>query len=91
MKPTRRGGPMGCLQVGRLLQRYLDEMLDEPRAHRLALHLDECRRCGLEAETYRRIKASLGETSGRPLSTDAVARLTLFADGLSRGEEPTSK
>jgi anti-sigma factor RsiW len=79
----RRSGPMTCKEVGRLLQRYLDGDLDDLRAERLAAHLDECLRCGLEAETYQRIKASLAARGTGPLPDDAVDRLTRFAQRLA--------
>lgn len=79
----RRTGPMSCKEVGRLLQHYLDGDLDDLRAQRLAEHLDECRRCGLEAETYQRIKASLAARGASPLPADAVDRLTAFARRLA--------
>ena len=89
-RSTREKRPMGCMKVGRLLQRYLDGVLDEPRSLRLAAHLEDCRRCGLEAQTYERIKASLSANGHGPLPADAVARLTDFAQRLSRGEDPNA-
>ena len=44
--------PMDCHEVGALLQHYLDDELDERRAAGIAAHLEDCRRCGLEAEAY---------------------------------------
>lgn len=81
----RRRRAMNCHEVGKWLQHYLDGVLDEPRSARLAMHLDECRRCGLEAETYERIKLSLaGE---RPqVSADSLQRLRQFATRLAAGE-----
>lgn len=79
-------GPMSCDQVGELLQHYLDDELDEPRSRRLAEHLEDCRRCGLEAETYERIKASLAQQ--RPeVAPDSLARLREFGSRLARGDE----
>ena len=52
---------MTCGDVGKLLQFYLDGELDDARSARLVTHLDDCRRCGLEADTYRRIKHSLAQ------------------------------
>ena len=77
---------MGCAQVGKLLQSYLDGELDEMTSGKLAEHLDECRRCGLEAETYERIKLSLA-THNPALEDDPVLkRLRDFADRLVDGE-----
>jgi ribosomal protein L13E len=68
-----------------VLQRFLDDELSDPGwADALAAHLDECRRCGLEADTYRRIKASL---VGRrePVPPESVERLRAFGERLARG------
>ncbi len=48
-----------CLRVSRSLQRYLDGEADDLTVARLAEHLEECRRCGLEAKTYRAIKRAI--------------------------------
>ena len=50
---------MSCHQVGQVLQSYLDNELDDDAARKVAAHLEDCRRCGLEAETYEALKASL--------------------------------
>ncbi len=76
-----------CLHNMRLLQTYLDGALDEMPARRVAEHLEECRRCGLEAEIYREIKASIHE---RDCTVDpgAVERLRRFGEALARDGEP---
>ena len=86
----RSGGPMDCGEVGRLLQFFLDGQLDERRTARLTAHLEECRRCGLEAETYQRIKSSLADRRGA-VSTDSLARLRAFGERLARGEGPSPR
>jgi len=48
-----------CYRTSRALQRYLDGEADELTATRIAEHLEECRRCGLQATTYRAIKRAL--------------------------------
>ncbi len=48
-----------CLRVSRALQRYLDGEADDLTVARLAEHLEECRRCGLQAKTYRAIKQAI--------------------------------
>jgi anti-sigma factor RsiW len=83
VKLLRRRGPMTCREVGRLLQHYLDGALDDARAARLAAHLDECRRCGLEAETYLRIRTALAERGASELPADALARLVEFGERLA--------
>lgn len=50
----------GCREMSRTLQAYLDGHVDEVTARRVARHLEACRRCGLEAEVYTRIKELSG-------------------------------
>jgi anti-sigma factor RsiW len=69
------------MQVMRVLQSYLDGHTDEVTARRVANHLEACRRCGLEAATYRQIKASLARKAG-PLDESAVERLRAFGSAL---------
>ena len=45
-----------CKEVGQLLQSFLDGELDELASRQVARHLDDCRRCGMESETYEEIK-----------------------------------
>ena len=73
--------PMNCMQVGRRLQRYFDGDVDDLTARRIMLHLEDCRRCGMEAATYTEIKASLARR-GEALPDDAVARLRSFGKRL---------
>ena len=82
-------GGLTCHQVGEILQQYLDGNIDADRAGRIEIHLEECRRCGLEAETYERIKATLA--AHRPdIPAKSVARLRAFGEQLARGGEPTT-
>lgn len=82
-------GGLTCQQVGEILQQYLDDQIDADRAGRIEIHLEECRRCGLEAETYERIKATLA--AQRPeIATESVVRLRAFGEQLARGEAPTT-
>jgi anti-sigma factor RsiW len=80
---------MTCAEVARVLQHFLDGRLDARRAQRAAAHLDRCRDCGLEAETYFAIKESLYRLGTPP--TDAVERLNDFADRLARGDVPIAE
>ncbi|MEV8310865.1 zf-HC2 domain-containing protein [Streptomyces flavidovirens] len=68
------------MQVARVLQSYLDGETDEATARRVAAHLKDCRRCGLEASVYREIHNALG----RRVEPDAaaVARLRTFGESL---------
>jgi anti-sigma factor (TIGR02949 family) len=81
---------MSCHQVGTVLQQYLDGDIDAETAQRIEEHLEECRRCGMEAETYERIKSTLA--AQRPaVPDDSVERLREFGERLARGEEPSSQ
>lgn len=75
----------GCLRVTRVLQSYLDGEVDETTSAIVAQHLEECRRCGLEASTYRTIKAAITQTGSGPAAVDpaAVERLRSFAHDLA--------
>lgn len=76
-----------CPEVGRLLQRFLDGELDDPaEIDALAAHLDECERCGLEADTYRRIKVAL-EAQRTTMSPETIRRLREFGERLAEGTE----
>jgi anti-sigma factor RsiW len=85
---------MSCRQVGKVLQTYLDDELDDDAARKVAAHLEDCRRCGLEAETYEALKESL-RRGPAGLADEPVARLRDFGERLARGEiepdEPTNR
>ena len=70
-----------CPEVRRTLQRYLDGEIDAEWASRVRDHLEDCRRCGLEADTYRALKANL-ESRGPAVPDELVTRLRDFAQGL---------
>jgi anti-sigma factor RsiW len=89
LRPSSRR-PMTCEEVGAWLQHYLDHELDERRSGRLAAHLEDCRRCGLEAETYERIKHSLADARS-VVPTDAITRLREFGERIARGGEPVER
>jgi anti-sigma factor RsiW len=78
--------PLTCREVGKLLQRYLDGYADEHATAKVAEHLEDCRRCGLEAAVYREIKASLARRAPFPETT--LARLRRFGDQLATGGIP---
>lgn len=82
--------PLDCHAVGELLQHYLDDELDPKRGARIAAHLDDCRRCGLEAETYSRIKGTLAAHRS-DVPDESVERLREFGRRLARGEEPSKR
>lgn len=70
-----------CAKVNRVLQSYLDGETDETTARRVAAHLEECRRCGLEASVYREIHNALARRA-KP-DTEAVERLRAFGESLA--------
>jgi len=72
-----------CVQTLKLVQSFIDGRLERPTADRVASHLEQCRRCGLEAHTYRRIKKSLAGQG--PVDQAALARLSAYADELAGG------
>ena len=80
--------PLSCEEVAELVQQYLDDQIDDSLARRISTHLDDCRRCGLEAESYRRIKRSLA-SHRVPVSDDTLDRLREFGARLSGDSEPT--
>ena len=82
MNPLRQDrGRLSCRQVGRLLHAYLDAELHDPRAVLVADHLDACLRCGLDATSYRWLKANLASMA--PRNDDRqLDRLRNFAEQL---------
>ncbi len=79
----RRGrDELGCHDVARVVQHYLDGELDQRTAREVAAHLDDCHRCGLEASTYRELKQRLSGLAG-PVDQAALGRLRAFVDELT--------
>lgn len=83
----RPKGGSRCIEVGRLVQSYLDSELDSDTTAKVASHLDACRRCGLNAADYRQLKSALNETSA-PLPADRLRRLQAFAADLATSHPP---
>lgn len=75
---------LSCRQVGRLLQSHLDGELDEVDSQRVAHHLEDCLRCGLEAETYQALRAALERRA--PVDPERLARLQDFGARLAAGD-----
>lgn len=71
-----------CEAVVERLQLYLDGAADDMTSQQVADHLDRCRRCGLEADVYLQIKATL--SGNRDVPADAVERLRSFGERLAR-------
>lgn len=78
---------MNCMQVGRNLQSYLDGHVDDLTARRIAAHLEDCRRCGMEESAYRELKASLARRA-QPADTEPLDRLRAFSQRLADGDLP---
>ena len=79
----QRGGS-SCVQVARKLQQYLDGKLDGAARDKVAAHLAECRRCGLDEAAYREIKAAL-ERRRTEVPPEPLNRLRQFAMELASG------
>lgn len=78
----RAGTAVNCREVGRALQSYLDGAVEASFAAEIGEHLEQCRDCGLELETYQRIKDSLAAQQPA-LDADAVERLREFGRRLA--------
>ncbi len=79
-----------CHRVARVLQGYLDGEIDPSTATLVSEHLEECRRCGLEASTYAAIKTVIAASdAARPATVDpaVVRRLDEFARRLSHDSQ----
>lgn len=85
----RRGdrSEASCAEVAAVLQQFLDGQVDDVTMQRVRRHLDACRRCGLEAETYMAIKDALARRRP-PLENGAVLRLREFGSRLGELEPP---
>lgn len=73
---------LGCRQVRKVLQAFLDGEIDAHRAELVAAHLESCSRCRVEADTLERVIAELRQH--RPdLDLDAYTRLRQTLDRLT--------
>lgn len=77
--------PLSCRQVGKILQSFLDSELDDLTEDRVAAHLEDCRRCGMAADVYLEIKASLGRNAP-VVPEESLSRLEDFARRLTVDE-----
>lgn len=81
----RKPGGLSCRKVAKVLQSHLDGELDEDRRRKVAAHLDECERCGLEAEVLDGVRSALqGRRANLPVATATALRE--FSDRLISGE-----
>jgi anti-sigma factor RsiW len=75
-----------CHEMGRWLQHFLDGELDVKTSEEVEDHLLTCVRCGMEFDTYAKIKEALHETSRQsPFMIEdevAIERLRRFANEL---------
>lgn len=71
-----------CAEVARVLQSYLDGHVDDLTARRVHGHLERCRQCGLEAETYQAIKDALARR-GQRVDSRSLERLRAFGERLA--------
>lgn len=78
-----------CRQVGRVLQSFLDAELDAAVTDEVAEHLEDCRRCGMAADLYLEIKASLGRDAPS-VAGDSLTRLDEFVQSLAPGDPPST-
>lgn len=83
----RDGNEATCAEVAAVLQQFLDGQVDDVTTQRVRRHLEACRRCGLEAETYTAIKDALARRLPT-LDDDAVERLLTFGEHLGDLDRP---
>jgi len=78
---ARRPDDAACHTSLEVIQLLLDDALPPDRLAGVRRHLEMCRMCGLEVETYRAIKRSLGRRSRS--DTAARDRLVTYARTLA--------
>lgn len=78
--------PPDCREVAAVLQSFLDGELPAEQAGKVAAHVEHCDRCGIEADVYDRVKASLARLRIAP-DADTMARLRTFAHDLPQMDE----
>lgn len=78
---------LGCRQVRRTLQAFLDGEVEPRRAELVAAHLESCARCQVEAEVFEQVIASIRRL--RPdLDLAAYTRLVETCEQLSGRDPP---
>ncbi|NNN15350.1 MAG: zf-HC2 domain-containing protein [Acidimicrobiaceae bacterium] len=71
-----------CKTAAKWLQFYLDgELSDTIVQQRVTYHLERCKNCGLEAETYTQIKTAIS-IHARDLDKRSIDRLSAFIESL---------
>ena len=76
---------VNCREVGKVLQSYLDNDVEEDSTEKIAAHLEACKDCGLEVEPYRQIKTSLASKMPE-VEPAALERLQAFGNQLTGGD-----
>jgi anti-sigma factor RsiW len=76
---------LSCHEVAEVIQAFLDDEADELAARRVARHLKDCRRCGMEAATYVEIKRTLSRRRPVP-DPGSIQRLRAFGEMLASGQ-----
>lgn len=86
-RPSPPAGDLSCEQVAEVLQSFLDQEVEPDTVVRIGAHLDQCRRCGMEADVYLEIKRSLARST--PAVPElALVRLRHFGERLGAGVGP---
>lgn len=86
MNPIQRLLMPDCNRVRKVLQSYLDGELDDRHAAMVASHLQDCDRCGIEADVYEQVKSRLSGLRQQP-DPAAIERLRHFADQVPTAAE----
>ncbi|MFO7779617.1 MAG: zf-HC2 domain-containing protein [Nitriliruptoraceae bacterium] len=82
-----RHARLGCRQVRRTLQAFLDGEVEPVRAELVAAHLESCSRCQVEADVLTRVIASLRRL--RPdIDLTAYTRLVEATERLTEHDRP---
>jgi len=85
MDAMGREARLGCRQVRRVLQSFLDGEVDPLEGELVAAHLESCSRCHVEAEIQQLVIAALRRL--RPdLNLAAYTRLVEAAETLAASE-----
>lgn len=80
-------GGVDCHDVGKALQQYLDGYIDADRSADIHIHLEACRRCGMDAAAYEQIKRTLAARR-HDVPAESLERLREFGKRLGAGDHP---
>ncbi|MEX0836446.1 MAG: zf-HC2 domain-containing protein [Nitriliruptor sp.] len=87
MPRTIGQGRLGCLQVRRTLQSFLDGEVEARRAEMVAAHLESCSRCHVEADMLARVIEAIQRL--RPdLDLAAYTRLVAAVEDVTEPHTP---